>query len=83
MRRTNIYLDEEQCSRLDELASHEGVSRAEVIRRFVDEGLHGAAPSLASDLSAIDDSFGGACDLGLPERESDDRQRELDAVLDA
>ncbi|MCU6551039.1 ribbon-helix-helix domain-containing protein [Klebsiella pneumoniae] len=32
MKRTNIYLDEEQTASLDKLAAQEGVSRAELIR---------------------------------------------------
>jgi hypothetical protein len=81
MRRTSVYLDEDQCTRLDELAAHEGVSRAEVIRRFVDEGLMAASPSLGMDLAAIDDSFGSASGLQVPDRQPDDRQRNIDALV--
>ncbi|HVC08152.1 MAG TPA: CopG family transcriptional regulator [Solirubrobacterales bacterium] len=42
MKRTQIYLDDSQTSRLDEQASAEGVSRSTVIRRAVEEYLtHG------------------------------------------
>jgi predicted transcriptional regulator len=39
MHRTQIYLDEEQTSRLDERASAEGATRSTLIRRAVDEYL--------------------------------------------
>lgn len=39
MRRTQIYLDKEQATRLDERAAAEGTSRSTVIRRAVDDYL--------------------------------------------
>ncbi len=39
MHRTQIYLDEQQTTRLDERAAGEGVTRSTVIRRAVDEYL--------------------------------------------
>ncbi|MFI5004780.1 MAG: CopG family transcriptional regulator [Solirubrobacterales bacterium] len=39
MRRTQIYLDEQQATRLDKRAAGEGVTRSTVIRRAVDEYL--------------------------------------------
>jgi predicted transcriptional regulator len=36
MRRTQIYLDQDQAARLDERAAAEGTSRSTVIRRAVD-----------------------------------------------
>jgi predicted transcriptional regulator len=39
MRRTQIYLDHEQATRLDERAAAEGTSRSTVIRRAVDDYL--------------------------------------------
>lgn len=39
MNRTQIYLDDEQTTRLDERAAAEGTSRSMVIRRAVDEYL--------------------------------------------
>lgn len=39
MRRTQIYLDEDQAARLDEQAAAEGTSRSTVIRRAVDAYL--------------------------------------------
>jgi predicted transcriptional regulator len=37
--RTQIYLDDDQTSRLDERAAAEGITRSKVIRRAVDEYL--------------------------------------------
>lgn len=39
MKRTNIYLDEEQTASLDKLAAQEGVSRAELIRLLLNRAL--------------------------------------------
>jgi hypothetical protein len=39
VRRTQIYLDDEQTARLDHRAAAEGVTRSTVIRRAVDEFL--------------------------------------------
>lgn len=39
MNRTQIYLDDEQTSRLDERAAAEGTSRSLIIRRAVDKYL--------------------------------------------
>lgn len=39
MRRTQIYLDDGQTTRLDERAAEDGVTRSTVIRRAVDEYL--------------------------------------------
>jgi hypothetical protein len=41
MKRTNIYLDDEQLRALDDRASGEGISRAELIRRMIDRALDG------------------------------------------
>lgn len=81
MRRTNIYLPERLCTQLDRRARADGVSRAEVIRRLLDEALAGRGADLERDLEALDRSFavlaGVAVDL---ERAEDDRMRHLDAV---
>lgn len=50
MKRTNIYLDEEQTASLDKLAAQEGVSRAELIRLLLNRALTTAGDDLASDL---------------------------------
>jgi predicted transcriptional regulator len=39
MHRTQIYLDDDQTSRLDRRAAAEGITRSKVIRRAVDEYL--------------------------------------------
>jgi hypothetical protein len=39
MERTNIYLTEEQQKRLTNRASEMGVSKSELVRRLLDEGL--------------------------------------------
>ncbi len=77
MRRTNIYLDEQQTASLDRLAEQEGVSRAELIRQLLNRALAGADDNLASDLKAIDDSFGTLRDLDLPRRCPGDREEHL------
>lgn len=79
MRRTNIYLDEDQTASLDQLAQQQGVSRAELIRRLLDRALTGAdvSRSVDADLAAITDSFGVIRDLDLPARGTDGRERHL------
>lgn len=77
MKRTNIYLDEEQTAALDRLAAQEGVSRAELIRRLLGRVLGNADDSVASDLHAIDDSFGALLDIDTPVRGEDDRDHHL------
>lgn len=54
MRRTNIYLEERQCRALDHRAKREGISRAELVRRFIDAGLCGPeVQGVDGDLEAI------------------------------
>lgn len=77
MRRTNIYLDEEQTESLDRLAEQEGVSRAELIRRLIDGALTGPDASRGEDLAAIDDSFGVAPDFDAPSRGPSEREKHL------
>jgi hypothetical protein len=77
MKRTNIYLDEEQTNSLDRLAEQEGVSRAEIIRRLLNRALTTADNSLATDLAAIDDSFGTLCDLDVSLRSPGGREEHL------
>jgi hypothetical protein len=80
MQRTNIYLEERQCARLDELAASEGISRAELIRRFIDRALVGRDEDLANDIDAIDESFGVLADMSPPSREPDARARHLERL---
>lgn len=77
MRRTNIYLDEQLTATLDRLAEQEGVSRAELIRRLLNRALASADESLASDLAAIDDSFGALRDIDVPVRRPTGREEHL------
>jgi hypothetical protein len=77
MRRTNIYLDEEQTASLDRLAEQEGISRAELIRRLIDRALTGDDASRAADLVAIEESFGTVGDLESALREAGDREEHL------
>ncbi len=58
MRRTNIYLTDEQRTALAARAAAEGTSAAELVRRLIDQALLGASDDLTDDLAAIDVSFG-------------------------
>jgi Arc/MetJ-type ribon-helix-helix transcriptional regulator len=80
MRRTNIYLDEQQTAALDRLAAQEGVSRAEVIRQLLDRVLASSDDSLASDLDAIEDSFGALRDVDVPARGPGGREEHLAGI---
>jgi hypothetical protein len=57
MNRTNIYLDEDQACSLDEVARAQGISRAALSRRLIDQGLGHNDGDLESDLAAIEESF--------------------------
>lgn len=48
MRRTQIYLDEDQTARLDRRAAAEGASRSTLIRHAVDEYLTGGDDDAAA-----------------------------------
>jgi hypothetical protein len=81
MNRTNIYLDPGQIRMLDQLAVERGISRAELIRRLLDGALTGGGGSdLASDLEAIEVSFGSVRDLEVVDRRPDTRSRHLDRI---
>jgi len=80
MKRTNIYLDEAQTAALDRLAEQEGVSRAELIRQLLDRVLANADESLASDLHAIENSFGALRDIDVPARGNGEREEHLARV---
>ena len=82
MRRTNIYLDENQARSLDETSRAQGVTRAALIRRLIDRGLgRGDAMDLEGDLAAIEASFGMLTgDEEFLGRSPDDRARHLDEV---
>jgi metal-responsive CopG/Arc/MetJ family transcriptional regulator len=80
MRRTNIYLADDQCSALDELARSSGISRAEAIRRLIDEAIASDNRDLQSDLAAIEESFGALGEDVTFDRGVDERARHLEAI---
>lgn len=77
MKRTNIYLDEQQAELLDRLARSEGVSRAEIIRRLLDRSLRNEMDDVAAGLAAIDESFGVLAETEWPHRRDGDREEHL------
>lgn len=80
MRRTNIYLDEEQTASLDRLAEQQGVSRAELIRQLLDRALSNADDNLESDLKVIGDSFGALKDVEPHDRGPGEREEHLNRM---
>lgn len=80
MRRTNIYLDDDQCRALDRRAADAGISRAELIRRYLDEALGRGHDDLAADLAAIDAAFGLWADreVELVDRAPGEREADLE-----
>lgn len=80
MRRTNIYLAREQTEALDRRAAAAGVSRAELIRRMLDQALAQPHDDLESDLRAIESSFGALATITPVTREPDARGRHLERV---
>lgn len=81
MRRTNIYLTEEQHATLASRAAAEGTSAAELVRRLIDQALFGANDDLAEDLAAIDASFGALREIDLDlERTDGERGAHLDRM---
>ncbi len=82
MRRTNIYLGEEQSAAVEDVAHARGISRAELIRQLIDSGLSGTGSAdLEADLFAIAESFGVLSDSAdFLARGADDRSRHLDRV---
>lgn len=83
MQRTNIYLEERQTAALDLLAAEEGTSRAELIRRIIDDRLADATSDVHVDLAWIDASFGVAVDLEFPDRSPDQRSDRIDDLFGA
>jgi len=80
MKRTNIYLDEVQTASLDKLAGQQGVSPPPPLRQNLDRALSNADDDLASDLKAIDDSFGVLGDAESPDRRPGSREEHLDRM---
>jgi ribbon-helix-helix CopG family protein len=68
--RTQIYLSEEQRSRIDAVAAADGVTMAEVVRRALTAYLDRAAPDAAPALAA---TFGAAGGADVPSRDEWDR----------
>ena len=79
MQRTTIYLDEEQTAALDELAADQGVSRAEIIRRLLAEGLEGRTRDVTVDLAWIEAPFGVA-EIAAPDRGFGAPEHQLDQL---
>jgi hypothetical protein len=82
MRRTNIYLGEEQSVAVEDAARARGISRAELIRQLIDSGLTAAGSAdLETDLAAIAESFGALSESDdFLARGADDRARHLDRM---
>lgn len=80
MKRTNIYLDEQQTASLDKLAEQQGVSRAELIRKLLDGALSNSDDNLEADLNAIGESFGALRDVESPERRPGSREEHLNQM---
>lgn len=80
MRRTNIYLADDQCTALDELARSSGISRAEAVRRLIDEAIASDRRDLQGDLAAIEESFGTLREDVVFDRGVDGRARHLEAL---
>ncbi len=68
--RTQIYLTDTQRARIDELASSEGLTMAEVIRRALDSYLASEFPDPGPALAK---SFGAIPDASSPDRDEWDR----------
>lgn len=83
MQRTNIYLEDRQTAELDRAAAAEGISRAELVRRFIDEGLHGRAHDAEIDLVWITASSGVLVNVHPPTRAASARERHLDRLRNA
>lgn len=82
MRRTNIYLDETQTAALDERARMSGISRAEALRRLIDDSIGERSHDVESDLAAIEASFAILADVDddVPARGPDARAEHLDRI---
>ena len=82
MFRTNIYLEERQTQALDQIASNEQISRAELIRRLLDQGIAAQTDDLVADLEVIKQSAGALAHDGfdLPVRATGDREAWLEEV---
>ncbi len=83
MKRTNIYLDENQSAALEQVARTQGISRAELIRQLIDRSISASGADLDADLAAIRGSFGIARDEDISfGRGADERSRHLDRMAE-
>ena len=80
MRRTNLYLDDRQTAALDEIARSQGISRAELVRRLIDQGIASEPADVDTDLAAIESSFGVLAEAAGPDRRPDERAAHLDRI---
>ena len=81
MQRTNIYLGEDQIAALDLLAQNDGVPRAEVVRRLIDQGIAGRQSTVIDRRKAIQSAFGACPDFEVPDRSpAGHRQAHLDQL---
>jgi predicted transcriptional regulator len=72
MKRTQIYLDDDQVRRLQARARAEGTTRSAVIREAIDQFLKGR--SRRADLRAhLDATFGSIPGITVPSRDEWDR----------
>lgn len=53
MRRTQIYITEEQAARIHDEASARGISQAQVIRQILDDALHTGDPEAEADAAIL------------------------------
>ena len=84
MKRTSVYLAENQAAILDRVAEAEGVSRSELIRTLIDQAIGGhTGTDLEADLAAIDSSFSVLAGQDAFARERDQRMAYLDRFADA
>lgn len=68
---------EARTTTIDRLATQEDVSRAELIRQLLNRVLANADANPASELRAIDDSFGALADIEVPVRGESGREDPL------
>lgn len=64
--RTQVYFTEQQRERIDELASVEGVTLAEIVRRALDAYLSSYSPDASESLAR---TFGAVNDIDAPSRD--------------
>ncbi|MEO7804657.1 MAG: CopG family transcriptional regulator [Actinomycetota bacterium] len=73
MKRTQIYLDEDQDERLGRRAQAAGTTKSAVIRAAIDAFLVG--PRISDQRKAIEETFGAMRGIRVPHRSEWDRGR--------